>query len=626
VAAALTKALEKVPADRFDSVKAFAEALTDQQFTAGGIGAAGAVGSPPVRTWLRDPRTLALGLFSLAALSWALFDTPSGVGPTRYDMALPDSAPLAITMQQSFTVARSGDFVVYQAQESNGSSLWYRSLRDETTRRIEGTTGAARPGISPDGSRVAFIRWRGRAKWSLDVVPVAGGAAATLGEGVGEVNLQWLDDGRIQVLEGDGNHVRWFGPEGGPTESRRIRFCQLPITLAARDEFLCSGGNLWAWRVALGDSLRERGSLWNGSPDSSLVTGTDFRLVDGKYLVYLSIGGDLMAAPVDLNTGRVGRSVRLLTGVARSDYYGAGTYSLSAGGTLVYAEGPNRAVGNLVAVDDHRVDTLNVGREAFRLFAMSSDSRRLAAVVEGMQGQELRVYDLRTGEYVVTARGFRIRQPVWNPAADRLLFTRGDSIFVSEPDRSEPPRLVAVRPEAYEAYTWVAEERVIGVLWDTYHVVSLDPTRSPGAWDTLTTSASFPAESPDGRWIAYSDPDLLAIWVSPLPATGQRYQVATGFLSEPQWRSNREIVINAVDDSTTILRMGMDASRGTPVFTRLATIGMPGYVETAGVSYGLTPDGRIMYVRTAKDEPKRFLRVVPGWVAAMKRAVDEANR
>ena len=128
------------------------------------------------------------------------------------------------------------------------------------------------------------------------------------------------------------------------------------------------------------------------------------------------------------------------------------------------------------------------------------------------------------------------------------------------------------------------------------------------------------------RWIAYSDPDLATVWVSPLVATGQRFQVATGSVAEPRWRSNREIVINAVDDSTTILRMGMDASRASPVFTRLGTIGMPGYVETAGLSYGLTPDGRILYVRTAKDEPKRFLRVVPDWVAQMKQAVDEANR
>jgi tRNA A-37 threonylcarbamoyl transferase component Bud32 len=630
VAAALATALEKLPADRFGSAKAFAEALADRDFTTHTTAASGfAVGRPGIRGWLGDVRTVALlavASFSLAGLLWVRTGRQGVPGPRTYDVTLPDSAALDITLQQSFDIARSGDFTIYQAREPQGTALWYRSLRDDTARRIEGTAGGQRPAISPDGSRVAFVRFREQPKWSLEVIPVGGGATATLGNGVGEANLQWLDDGRIQVLEGDGNHIRWFDPEGGKTDSRRIAFCQLPVYLVDRDEFLCSGARLFAWRVAVADSLRERGVLVTRTSDSSRVFGSDFRVVDGKYLVYLSIGGDLLAAPVDLGTGTVGRSVRLLTGVGRSDFLGAGIYSLSRNGTLVYAEGANRAVGNLVTTDGRTEDTLDVGREAFHLFAMSPDRGRLAAVVDGLHGQELRVYDLRTGAPAVIARGSRITQPVWSPRGESLLFTRSDSVFHSQPDRSEPTRLIAVAPASFEAFSWSAEDRVVGSLWDTYHAVSLDPTRSPVVWDTLATSASFPVESPDGRWIAYSDPDLATVWVSPLVATGQRYQVATGSVAEPQWRSNREIVINAVDDSTTILRIGMDASRPSPVFTRLGTIGMPGYVETAGLSYGLTPDGRILYVRTAKDEPKRFLRVVPDWVAQMKQAVDEANR
>lgn len=36
--------------------------------------------------------------------------------------------------------------------------------------------------------------------------------------------------------------------------------------------------------------------------------------------------------------------------------------------------------------------------------------------------------------------------------------------------------------------------------------------------------------------------------------------------------------------------------------------------------------GRVLYMRGANDEPKRYLRVIPNWVTLMERAVDDANR
>ena len=631
VAAAIGRALEKLPADRFESARAFAEALADPHFaTRSAVAAGGPGGRAALRHWLRDPRTVALGALAVAALAglpWALANRPAtAVGPTSYDVALPDSAPVAIADQQPFAIAQDGRFIVYQAQERTGPTLWYRSLSDEDARRIEGTNDGQRPAISPDGSRVAFLRFRESPKWTLEVIPLAGGPAAILGQGVGEANLQWLDDGRLQTLEGDGNRVRWVDPGSGSIVSQRIAGCNLPSYLPARREFLCGGGQLWAWLVDLRDSVRARGPLWQRSPDSAHVFGSDFHVVDGKYLVYLSIGGDLLAAPVDFSTGRVGRSVRTITGVGRSAFFGAGTFALSDAGTLVYARGANHAVGNLVATDGTATDTLPVGREAFQLFAASPDRRHLAAVVDGLQGQELRVYDLATGEPAVITRNVRIRQPVWSPRGDRVLFVRDDSIFVADPGRAGAPALVAVAPGSFDAFSWESENRVVGMLWDTYHAVSLDPTRTPAAWDTLAAGASFAAGSPNGRWIVYGDPDLLTLWVSPVPGTGRRYQVATGSVAEPQWRSDREIVYGSYDSTTSVVRIAMDASREMPVFSRVGTIPLPGYIETAGLSYRLMPDGRVLYVRGKKDAPQRFLRVVPNWVARMKRAVDEANR
>jgi hypothetical protein len=74
------------------------------------------------------------------------------------------------------------------------------------------------------------------------------------------------------------------------------------------------------------------------------------------------------------------------------------------------------------------------------------------------------------------------------------------------------------------------------------------------------------------------------------------------------------------------IRAIIDASREPPVVTKRLWFDPPDFVETAGLSHQVTPDGRLIYVRPEPRVPGRYLRVVPTWVAQMKRAVDEANR
>lgn len=105
--------------------------------------------------------------------------------------------------------------------------------------------------------------------------------------------------------------------------------------------------------------------------------------------------------------------------------------------------------------------------------------------------------------------------------------------------------------------------------------------------------------------------------------------MASGAPPEPHWLTDREFTFlsRAVEDSEpAVIRAGVDVSSGTPVVTRRTWMSLPRFIDTAGESYQLTPDGRVLYVRGASDEPKRYLRVIPNWVTLMERAVDEANR
>ena len=620
----MARALEKLPADRFASAREFAEALLRPDF-------APSTGrsthrSPPLRgAWLRDPRTMGtIGVAAAAMILLALATTRPAIfeGPSEYDVGFPDHAALSATQEVGFAVAPAGDFVVYQTVSEGVRELWYRSLRDGTTRRVDGTTHGWRPAISPDGRRAVFLRQRGE-DWTVEIVPIDGGTATTLGRGRADGHLNWLADGRIQVVDGDGTYARWFDPGGGSTTSLTLQYCIMAAPLPDPNAILCGGGgSKRAYRTELRDGSMPR-ELWTTAGDSTPVFGSHFQVIDGEYLAYLSMGGDLVAAPVDLATGGVGRSVRMATGIGRTNYTGAGTYAISATGTLVYGQGVNRAFGHLVSAGAGGLDTLPVGREAFLRFSVSPDGTRLAAVVEDLEGEELRIYNLRTGRHVPWVRRAEVRQAVWSPRGDRLLFSSGDSIFVGSPDLAGSPELVFRNDEFFEGFVWTRDDHVIGVLWSPFVAVALDVGRRPATLDTLRTDVSFIRPSPDGRWIAYNNAAITEIWLERFPSDGQRYQIAAGNVDEAHWLSSGELAIITRDG---VDRVAVDASSDPPVGVRRRWLDLPHYRDTPGASTALLPDGSIVYIQGAADQPVRYLRVIPRWVDRMKEAVDAANR
>jgi hypothetical protein len=185
--------------------------------------------------------------------------------------------------------------------------------------------------------------------------------------------------------------------------------------------------------------------------------------------------------------------------------------------------------------------------------------------------------------------------------------------------------LAAKIPGTVEAFTWQSDDRVILGRWDDFFVLALHVSRTPPSVDTLTREASFPRMSPDGRWLAYNNVGVTTLWLEPSPSTGQRYQVATGRIEDAQWLSPNEFAL--LDASgPSIDRVRVNTSGAVPSFTRQTWMRLADYTETAGPSFALTPDGRVVYVRGSPEEPVRYLRVIPRWVDRMKRAVDEANK
>jgi dipeptidyl aminopeptidase/acylaminoacyl peptidase len=145
-------------------------------------------------------------------------------------------------------------------------------------------------------------------------------------------------------------------------------------------------------------------------------------VIDQEYVVFISSEGDLRAASFDLESLTTGRSITLLPDVWTTSYAGQGQYDITPDGTLVYVPGPYANVGQLVKADaDGVIRELPLPTAAYLPFDVSPDGRRLAAAVEGVTGQELRIYDLETGREQTWFTSMHIGHPRWSPTGDGIL-------------------------------------------------------------------------------------------------------------------------------------------------------------------------------------------------------------
>ncbi|HEX8941739.1 MAG TPA: hypothetical protein VF785_01310, partial [Gemmatimonadaceae bacterium] len=195
VSAALMKALEKLPADRFDTVKDFSEALGNPGFTVSTLGGASgvAVGDVSKGAFVGVAATCAL---LLVAAVWGWLRPPVAAPVIRYQLQVP-SGVSGEAGAHAPVPAPDGSFIVLHGPQQGtrpGSMLWIKRRDSRSDTPIAGTEDAETFAISPNGEWIAFA-----AGSKLRKVQIAGGAPVTLlGADVnGALGLTWLEDGTI---------------------------------------------------------------------------------------------------------------------------------------------------------------------------------------------------------------------------------------------------------------------------------------------------------------------------------------------------------------------------------------------------------------------------------------------
>src|SRR5574338_388125 len=193
VAAALATALEKLPADRFDTAKAFAEALHNPAF-ASPVTTATTIGARALTSRrMAVPALIAISLLAvaLAAWSWLRPGRPA-TSVARYPTALGAAGALdGLTLAVEAALSPDGASLVFRSPLTGPGQLYIKRRDEVVARPLTGTEGGSGPFFSPDGAWIGFV-----ANGQLRRIPSAGGASLKLTDSVDATYNRgaWLED------------------------------------------------------------------------------------------------------------------------------------------------------------------------------------------------------------------------------------------------------------------------------------------------------------------------------------------------------------------------------------------------------------------------------------------------
>jgi len=171
IEAAVMKALEKVPADRFASARDFAAALSGEQRVIARSGVT------RTRSISRNAISLLASFLALAVIApiiWRYAARPAGP-PPLLTARIASSADGPSDLGQ-VALSPDGATLAYVSSTAvDGGRIWLRRMSDRVARPIAETEGARQPFWAPDGSALGYY-----AAGSLRTVNVATGAVRTL--------------------------------------------------------------------------------------------------------------------------------------------------------------------------------------------------------------------------------------------------------------------------------------------------------------------------------------------------------------------------------------------------------------------------------------------------------------
>ena len=655
VAAALAKALEKLPADRFGSASEFARALADAAFRTGTSTVSEARG-----TTHRGPHAWQLAAAALvflgagAALGIAATRTPPPApqvvrfsSPTRSTLRLFNN----ILFETPFALSPDGTQMVFVAFDSGSSTarLHIRQMDQLTSTPLVGTEDALNPFFSPDGREIGFVTQQ---DLTLKKIAATGGPVSTI---VGDARVRfgaasWGDDGSIVYTNGFNQLGRIAAPGEPPTsltDSTTFRFAGSPMILPGSTALLLTGvsrstpsapntGELYVLEIATKKAKRLVENARRGW------------YLPGGYLAYATEDGAIFGVKFDLGTLEIsGTPVALLDGIMTALGGRARVAVASESGTMAYLPGSMSDDAVIVQVDRAGREQVILAKPApYSVPRISPDERRILVSMPDARGYpQVWIHDrASTTTRQLTFEGQNIR-PAWSPDGDRVAFNT-DRVFgknynwtmpadgSSDGERAgEGAEISGSAPVSWTRDgKWIVTDGVpdsgTGGGGEDIFAIPTSGQRAMRAVISTSADEQTGEVSPDGRWIAYvsNRTGRAQIYVQPFLTPGGPTLVSEGAGAEPAWASNTELAyVNTDVDSVVVARLQFSQ---TVTVTRSTLFDhRPFRSGNSSIrGYDATFDGRhFVFARMVGQRSQVEPIIVLNWLVEVKRLMAAAG-
>lgn len=627
VAAAVERALEKLPADRWETAAAFCDALT---------GSAATLREHPRTEQARRfrgplaPAPLALAAIAVAAVGFGVVQwrvaRDHDSATLRFEVPLSAGSLEALSVAPA--IAPDGSRIAYTAIGTGGPVLLTRNLSELTARQLPGTEAGVQPTFSPDGEWLAFFSVGRLKKIHLATGSIRALASMGLPEGT-----DWAPDDRI-VVAVDGRLVT-VPSAGGPAKPLTTLDTANGEQAQRGPHVLADGGWVlfYSWHGSIESSKIGIASLATGKARYVDIAGAPVGVVDGL-LIYTTPSDGFFAVPLDVRNARLtGAPVRLADAVPTSGI-GVPRATLSRNGSLVYARGSS--ISELVIADLQGKPVTVLGTpKGYSFPRFSPDGKRVAVSIAANGSVDIWIYDIASSTLSrLTHEGVRNDRAEWTPDGKRVLYSSVGrreltALWIQNADLSGDAQLVEGRsgeqilegllsPDSQTLVFRSTSTQHLHDIW--YRRLTGDTTRKTFVSEPSTEYA--PRFSPDGKWLAYgSNRDGTSqVYVEPFPPTGSRYQVTSEGGAAPLWSRDGKRVYYANAN-----RIFAATVQLTPTFAVLARQelfagGQYSLSSPVHAPWDVSPDGQhLLLIRPLQAD--NALVVVHNWRQELRGAV-----
>ena len=621
---AIARALEKLPADRWQSTGEFVDALSNASLTAR-FAARPTSGRVLIPWLLAAALALALGWTSLRNS----LTPPSAANPVRFDVEF------ASGVVPSFTpivrLSADGQELLVSAMVDRREEVVRRRLNRLGMEVIKGAgqgeqgTGNSRPFVSPDGRWVAYARQK-----KLWKVPVEGGTAIELAP-ADWAGGSWGRNGKIVYTQAYNTGLWMVSESGGdapmltaPDAKKGELGHWWPQILPDGDHVMFT-----AYRTPLDSATIEVLTISSGERRVVLTGGVYGLYVPTGHLLF-AVGETIRAVPFDLDRFTVkGSPQTVVDDVAMNLTDGAAAFDVSESGTLAYLPIDSYVTEtNVVLVDRNGKEAPALpGRDRYTNPRLSPDRSRVSVDIRSANSQgDIWVFDVgRSGGIRVTSEDGRDFGAEWTPDGRELVFSSERpflDLYRRTADATGPAEPLLAGE--YDHYTGaVSRDGKIfafvlaapgGELW----TVNLQGPPMATRYFANGFNLGHPTLSPDGRWMAYDSDESgqgVDVFIQSFPDPKQKRQkVSLAHGSEPMWtRGGRELVYREGDK---MLAVDVDLTTGASGAPRVLFSGP--YPSNQGWtrprSYDVTPDGeRFLLTKLPGEQPRPRIVVVLNW-------------